>query len=203
MDAVVFGLTLDPQLGCGRRERQSHGSHPVSAKPGRCSPCGDLVGNSGPARDRGVAPLDDWCQASVTRVRSRSVSSTSWGTALSSAAATSTPCCRRTPARNVQWSVSISAWEWSPKGSSGPTTVRAVSSISSIEVRRPASVGLQRRSGREGRICPEAEREFPSDLSQFCLTASRATRPRRTLARISSAVAVQTKGFGSLLCASR
>ena len=43
----------------------------------------------------------------------------------------------------------------------------------------------------------------PSGVYQFCLTASSETRPRRTLVRMSSAVAVQTKGLGSLLWASR
>ena len=42
-----------------------------------------------------------------------------------------------------------------------------------------------------------------SGPSQFWLTFARATRPRATLARMSSAVAVQTKGLGSVLWAVR
>src|SRR6266511_672006 len=43
-----------------------------------------------------------------------------------------------------------------------------------------------------------------SALSQFWfVTCSRVTRPRRTLSRMDSAVAVQTNGFGSSLCACR
>ena len=42
-----------------------------------------------------------------------------------------------------------------------------------------------------------------SGLSRHWLTAWSATRPRATLARMSSAVAVHTKGLGSLLCAAR
>ena len=42
-----------------------------------------------------------------------------------------------------------------------------------------------------------------SGLSRHWLTAWSATRPRATLARMSSAVAVHTNGLGSLLCAAR
>jgi len=42
-----------------------------------------------------------------------------------------------------------------------------------------------------------------SGVSRHWLTAWSATRPRATLARMSSAVAVHTNGLGSLLCAAR
>ena len=45
--------------------------------------------------------------------------------------------------------------------------------------------------------------EQTSGVSRHWLTAWSATRPRATLARMSSAVAVQTKGLGSSLCAAR
>ena len=57
---------------------------------------------------------------------------------------------------------------------------------------------------------PTARREFreafeigTSGVSRHWLTAWSATRPRATLARMSSAVAVHTNGLGSLLCAAR
>ncbi|MGO8963429.1 ATP-binding protein [Mycobacterium sp.] len=42
-----------------------------------------------------------------------------------------------------------------------------------------------------------------SGVSRYWLTAWSAMRPRATLARMSSAVAVHTNGLGSLLCAAR
>ena len=46
--------------------------------------------------------------------------------------------------------------------------------------------------------------QAPSVVSHYWIAACRrATRPRRTLFKMSSALAVQTKGFGSALWASR
>ena len=47
-------------------------------------------------------------------------------------------------------------------------------------------------------VLPEA-----SGVSQFWLTVWSATRPRATFSRMLSAVAVQTSGLGSLLCAAK
>ncbi|NAZ17307.1 IS1380 family transposase [Glutamicibacter soli] len=53
------------------------------------------------------------------------------------------------------------------------------------------------------RMDPAVKRAIASVVSQFCLTACSAIRPRATFARIDSAVAVHTRGLGEVLFAAR
>ena len=80
-----------------------------------------------------------------------------------------------------------------------------------VHPRRATSGRTGLRPSARTRLHPRghARREFlghpcrPSGVSRHWLTAWSATRPRATLARMSSAVAVHTNGLGSLLCAAR
>jgi len=69
-----------------------------------------------------------------TRASSLSLSTTSCGSRFSSRASATTPCFRRTSVNWTQWSASMSSCDRPPDGSSGPTTVHAVSTMSSTDV---------------------------------------------------------------------
>jgi hypothetical protein len=69
-----------------------------------------------------------------TRASSRSLSTTSCGSRLRSRASTTTPCCRSRSLRYAQWPSSASSCEEPSNGSSGPTTMRVVSSMSSTDI---------------------------------------------------------------------